>query len=169
MRFTSGYEQLQRQLHAQGDYGHSGFKHGDRVLDLAKRMNTKNVLDYGCGQQTLQKGIPFPITNYDPFIRGCEADPAPHDLVVCSDVMEHIEPECVMDVLAHIHSKTLQLAFFDIAIRPAKKVLADGRNAHLIIEKPLWWLERLGKYFDAQNFQTYPEGGFVGLFTPVAK
>lgn len=169
MRFTSVYEDLQRQLHAQGGYGHSGFKHADRVLDLAKRMNTREILDYGCGQQTLQKAIPFPITNYDPFIKGCDGEPAIHALVVCGDVLEHIEPDCLDDVLVHLHSKVGQVVFFDVAIRPAKKILADGRNAHLIIESPTWWIARLGKYFDPQSFQTYPEGGFVGLFTPVKK
>lgn len=166
MRFSPEYAQLQKQLHQGGSYGTSGFKHADRIQDLAKRMNTHSVLDFGCGQQTLQKAMPFPLTNYDPFIPGLDTDPAPHDLVVCSDVMEHIEPDCLDDVLAHIKSKTIQITFFDIAIRPARKVLADGRNAHLIIENPTWWLARLGKFFDPQSFQTYQEGGFVGIFTP---
>ena len=33
-----------------------------------------------------------------------------------------------------------------IACHPAKKKLRDGRNAHLIIEQPNWWRNKLEKY-----------------------
>ena len=33
--------------------------------------------------------------------------------------------------------------WFRIACYPAKKQLPDGRNAHLIVEKPEWWREQL--------------------------
>src|ERR1700676_2206422 len=118
MRFTQGYKEQQKLLHSVGDYGVSGFKHCERVLDLAKQLQTRDILDYGCGRQTLQKGIPFPITNYDPFFPGCDEEPAVHDLVVCGDVLEHIEPECLPDVLAHLHSKIGKLLFVDVACRP---------------------------------------------------
>ena len=44
----------------------------------------------------------------------------PQDLVVAFDVMEHIEPHCLDDVLAHIQSKALKHAVFLIANVPAK-------------------------------------------------
>lgn len=165
MRFSQGYKEQQKKLHAAGDYGVSGFKHADQVMQLAKQLNTRSILDYGSGQQTLQKGIPFPITNYDPFVVGCEEEPTTHDLVVCSDVLEHIEPDCVADVLQHIWSKTTKLLFVDVACRPAKKYLEDGRNAHLIQESPSWWLLKLIPYFEPVYFQTYV-GGFVAVLTP---
>lgn len=166
MRYTQGYAQLQSQLHAdRPDYGTSGHKHADRIADLAKRIGTKNVLDYGAGKCTLAKSLPFPITSYDPFIEGLNADPVPHDLVVCGDVLEHIEPECVDEVLAHLASLTKNILFIDVAIRPAKKTLADGRNAHLIQEPPSWWLLKLATLLEPCFLQTY-EGGFIAVFTP---
>jgi hypothetical protein len=36
-------------------------------------------------------------------------------------------------------------AFLIIATSPAKKFLPDGRNAHLIVETPGWWKERIEK------------------------
>jgi|ERR1700692_98906 len=166
MRYSSNYKALQQELHArEPQYGTSGLKHAGHVQELAKRMNTRDVLDYGCGKQTLQKNIPFPITNYDPFIVGLDDEPDPHNLVVCSDVLEHIEPDCLGDVLAHLRAKTKQVLFVDVACRLAKKSLADGRNAHLIIQDTLWWLNQLGKLFDVQSVQSY-EGGFVATFTP---
>ena len=169
MRYSANYRDLQKELHARNvGYGTSGYKHAGHVLELAKRMETKEVLDYGCGTQTLQKNIPWAITNYDPFIAGCDDEPDPHDLVVCSDVLEHIEPDCVPDVLAHLHSKTKRLLFVDVATRMAKKELADGRNAHLIVEDTNWWLQKLMPYFEVKSLQSY-EGGFVAAFTPNGK
>lgn len=167
MRYTPEYKNLQEQLHQQGGYGTSGFKHADQILSLAKQLGTRNILDFGCGQQTLQKAIPFPITNYDPFIKGLDAEPAVHDLVVCSDVLEHIEPDCLLDVIDHLVSKVGKMLFVDVACRPAKKQLADGRNAHLLQEDPSWWLLKLVPYFDPVFFQKY-EGGFVAALTPKA-
>jgi len=147
------------------DYGTSGYKHADRIQQLAKQIGTKDLLDYGCGKQTLSKSLPFAITNYDPFIAGFDADPRVHDLVVCSDVLEHIEPECIGDVITHLSSKVGKALFVDVACRPAKKVLADGRNAHLIQTAPSWWLTQLMQYLEPGFFQTY-EGGFVAVFMP---
>ena len=166
MRYSGQYKELQKELHArEPGYGTSGMKHAGHVQELARRMETREILDYGCGKQTLQKNLPFPITNYDPFIAGCDDEPEPHNLVVCSDVLEHIEPDCLGYVLDDLHSKTKQVLFVDVATRLAKKSLADGRNAHLIIQDTLWWLNQLGSLFDVQSVQSY-EGGFVGTFTP---
>ena len=109
--------------------------------------------------------MPFAITNYDPFLPGFDREPEPHDLVVCSDVLEHIEPECVGDVLRHLHTLTKKTLFIDVACRPAKKVLADGRNAHLIQWEPDKWLFTLLDYaFKPIFFQTY-NGGFIAVLT----
>jgi len=107
VRYTSQYQNLQKELHSRNcGYGASGFKHAQHVLELAKRLETRSILDYGCGQQTLQKSIPFAITNFDPMIKGLDDEPEPHDLVVCSDVLEHIEPMCLEEVIQHLHAKT---------------------------------------------------------------
>jgi hypothetical protein len=39
-------------------------------------------------------------------------------------------------------------AWFIIACYPAKKLLPDGRNAHLIIESPIWWLDKIKDVFN---------------------
>jgi 2-polyprenyl-3-methyl-5-hydroxy-6-metoxy-1,4-benzoquinol methylase len=145
----------------------SGFKHSDRIQQLAKLIGTRDILDYGCGAQTLAKSLPFAITNYDPFIVGLDAEPGIHDLVICSDVLEHIEPECLDAVFQHLFSKVGKGLSLDIACRPAKKVLADGRNTHLIQETPSWWLMRILPSLEPMFTQSYA-GGFVGVFTPKA-
>lgn len=165
MRITPEYKALQQQLHANGNYGVSGAKHADKIMGLCQKLGTKDVLDYGCGKQTLQKNLPFPINQYDPCIPGLDAEPEPADLVVCTDVMEHIELGCLNDVIQHLHQLCKKVVFLDIAQRPAQKYLADGRNAHLIQMPTLWWIQKLDPYFDLHSLQTYG-GGFVMVATP---
>jgi hypothetical protein len=78
--------------------------------------------------------------------------PDPADIVACTDVLEHIEPECLEDVLADLRRVTKKMGFFTIATRPAKKFLSDGRNAHLIQQDARWWLEKLWAKFHVQQF-----------------
>src|SRR6267142_2204994 len=94
--YTEEYKKIQEQFHIERqDYGISGSKHCEPLIEFCKKMNTKDVLDYACGKATLQRGLPFPIQNYDPFVPEYSKRPTPADIVVCTDVLEHIEPECL--------------------------------------------------------------------------
>ena len=86
------------------------------------------------------------IVNYDPCIEGL-GEKKPCDLVVCIDVMEHIEPESLEDVLKDINALMNKVGYFTIHTQPAMKHLADGRNAHLIQQPYTWWSEKLSKHF----------------------
>jgi hypothetical protein len=48
--------------------------------------------------------------------------------------------------LRHIFLLARRGAYLVIATRPARELLPDGRNAHLIIQPPEWWVEQLKKY-----------------------
>lgn len=157
MKITPEYLELNRQLHAQGTYGLSGAQWAPTVLQLCTMLNSRDVLDYGCGQRTLEKALGFPIHNYDPAIEGLDAAPEPADIVVCTDVLEHIEPECLAEVLDDLKRVTKRTALLVIANRPAKKILADGRNAHLIQEGAGWWIPKLQKRFHIHQAQEAPE------------
>ena len=154
MKITQDYLALNRELHARGEYGVSGSRWAPTVLQVADMLGTRDILDYGCGQRTLEQALGFAIRNYDPCIAGLDAPPAPADLVVCTDVLEHIEPACVDDVLDDLQRLTLQAALLVIANRPAKKTLPDGRNAHLIQQGREWWQVRL-----AVRFSIHQAGG----------
>lgn len=116
----------------------------DRVLFLAQKHECKSVLDYGCGKGILADRIG--ATKYDPAT--FPGHPHPHDLVICLDVLEHVEPNCLDAVLCHIRELTLKVAFLVVATRPARKNLPDGRNAHLIIQSQDWWTDKLSEHFD---------------------
>jgi len=158
------YRILQARLHEErADYGISSQKHVEQIRAIAEQLKTHDILDYGCGKCRLARGLPFPIQNYDPAIDEYARLPDPAEFVVCTDVLEHIEPDCLDDVLAHLQSLTRKLLLVEVACRPAKKFLADGRNAHLIQETPNWWMERLLPLFDIYQFQS-TGGAFVALF-----
>lgn len=153
MLITDEYKELNEKLHESNKhYGAGGHKWATQLVGLAKMVGTQDILDYGCGKSTLAQNLPFKIQQYDPCIPKYASEPEPADIVICTDVLEHIEPECVVDVLVHISKLTKKLAFLVIANRPAKKVLEDGRNAHLIQENEVWWLERILPLFHLLQF-----------------
>jgi hypothetical protein len=158
-RFTPGYAELQRQLHAHGHYGVSGKQfiptifHG--ISQLYKRLGRVTVLDYGSARGDTMKAVrehlhlPRGVKDYcyDPFVKGMDKEPSPADFVICTDVLEHVEPECTKAVLDHIQSLTKRIAFFSIALTPANKKLADGRNAHINLHDAEFWLKEIRKRF----------------------
>lgn len=145
MLITPEYLSLQKQLHATNNsYGVSGRKYADIVRPMCK-WGRLPILDYGCGRQTLAEalGPAYRVTNYDPCIEGLDTPPEPHPVVTCTDVLEHIEPDLVDNVLTNLRRLTLQTALLVINTGPAKKILADGRNAHISMHPPEWWMERI--------------------------
>lgn len=146
---SDNYRDLNRQLHGfSAEYGSYGARHLSEVKMLMHICGSKDILDYGCGKRGLERALGFQIKNYDPSIDGCTEDPDPADIVICADVLEHIEPPSLHAVMKHIARKTRRICFFEIATRPASKVLADGRNAHLLIKNAQWWVSALGQHFD---------------------
>lgn len=147
---TPRYREEQRILHAAPrGYGGKGNKWAEVVLDVAQHFGATSILDYGCGQGSLAAVLRarasdiYRIDEYDPAIKGKEGLPSFADLVVSTDVIEHIEPECLDAVLTHIRMLARKVVFMVIATRPSGKTLSDGRNAHLIIESPQWWEQRI--------------------------
>lgn len=145
---SAEYAALNAQMHRENvAYGVGGEKHVETVLTLAGAIKTKNVLDYGCGKGRLAKALPFGICEYDPAIPGKDESPKPADLVVCTDVLEHIEPPMLPAVLADLARVTRQVAYLVIHTGPAAKTLPDGRNTHLIQRNAAWWTKRLRPFF----------------------
>jgi FkbM family methyltransferase len=119
------------------------------VAALADRVEAIQILDYGCGKQTLAAALPDrQVRGYDPAIPALSAPAAPADLVVCTDVLEHVEPSCIEDVLDDLCRVTGKAALITVATRPAVKTLADGRNAHLTVKPFTWWKEHFLARFD---------------------
>lgn len=146
------YLQAQKELHKNPKgYGGRGDKWASAVKHLARCFKCKSVLDYGCGRGTLAqklyklKADGVEVFEYDPAIYGKHSIPKykSFDLVVCTDVLEHIEPDKLAVVIEHLQELTNKVLFLVIATRPSNKFFPDGRNVHLIIEPDSWWKERI--------------------------
>ena len=58
--------------------------------------------------------------------------------------LEHVGPDCRGDVLTDIRRLALKAAFIIAGTRlDGSKTLPDGRDPHLIVEPPEWWIARL--------------------------
>jgi hypothetical protein len=143
MVITEEYRQLQQELHNNPDYGRASAFFAPLVKQIMNHLEVESLSDYGAGKKVLFECLkPDVYYPYDPaFPEYGEARTA--DLVCCIDVLEHIEPELIDDVIADLRRLVTKHGFFTIHLGPAKKFLSDGRNAHLIQQTPEWWLEKL--------------------------
>ena len=66
------------------------------------------------------------------------------DVVINTDVMEHIPAEDINEVLGHIKSLSNNV-FFNISTRPANQKLPNGENAHCTVWSDEKWLRK--KFF----------------------
>lgn len=144
MVITEDYRKLQQELHKNPDYGRASLYFAPLVKEVIEQYEIESLSDYGAGKKVLWEalGRPDNYFPYDPaFPEYGEAQTA--DLVVCIDVLEHIEPELIDNVLDDLKRLVTKFGFFSIHLGAARKFLADGRNAHLIQKPPEWWAEKL--------------------------
>lgn len=149
---SANYRSLNAQLHRENlAYGVGGGKHAGTVIKLAESLKVRSILDYGCGKGYLGKALAehgIPIWEYDPAIPGKDESPRPADLVVSTDVLEHVEPERLHLVLDDLRRCVRKVGYFVIHTGPAAKQLPDGRNTHLIQRGADWWRKRLADFFE---------------------
>lgn len=145
---TDEYRRLNAELHQRKpNWGSQGGYHATWVRRLMAEYGARSVLDYGCGKGGLGKALGIPVAEYDPAIPGKDQEPTPADLVVCTDVLEHIEPACLEAVLEDLRRVTLKVGYLVVATDAAVHALPDGRNAHAIQQGPDWWWNQVSQHF----------------------
>ena len=114
----------------------------------------RSVLDYGTGKGQLvgrlRHELPasIAVAGYDPAVEQFSRKPTEAvDVLVCLDVLEHIEMESIQAVLQDIHDLTRSFCYLVIDLQPAIKTLSDGRNAHILLAPPEWWVSRVSQLF----------------------
>jgi 2-polyprenyl-3-methyl-5-hydroxy-6-metoxy-1,4-benzoquinol methylase len=150
---TPAYREEQERLHGlPNGYGGRGRKWAADVHEIAGLYRCASILDYGCGQGSLAVALAglgwADVREYDPAVPGKDELPAPADLVVCTDVLEHIEPACIWNVMEHLKSVTKQACFMVVSLVETAKTLSDGRQAHILLRPQPWWQAQ----FEAHGF-----------------
>ncbi|WP_428049135.1 methyltransferase domain-containing protein [Candidatus Avelusimicrobium caledoniensis] len=142
------YIDLYKQLHKQNpSYGASGYEYCDTVCLVIDYLRPKIVLDFGCGKNSLidllQSKYPDIIFyGYDPAIPDKAHLPVKKaDLIINTDVLEHIPEQELPMVLEQIRSLSDKV-FFVLHHALAYNYLPNGQNAHCTV-KPIFWYYHL--------------------------
>ena len=160
-----------RETHSRRVYGTSSVKYVRYLRPWIRLRKPRSILDYGCGQSLfldvldLDEGVR--LLRYDPAIpKYAKLPPAPADLLINIDVLEHIPEEDIDNVLREMKAACHD-AILVIDTVPANHTLPDGRNAHLTIKPHDWWQKRIMNIFGHAEtirtqrrsraaFKTYP-------------
>lgn len=155
-KISPEYLKLQENLHEIPNYGYANNFYFGVVKELLEKIDVKSICDYGAGKRGLENNLKKIGYNgeyhpYDPVFPEY-GDPVSSDLLCCIDVLEHVEIDCLDDVLDDLKNLTRRFGFFCISTRPAKKILSDGRNAHLIQAPISWWMLKICERFELESF-----------------
>ena len=126
------------------------------LIHVTKENNCKTLLDYGCGKaipydkdRCKEVGLRNPVQElcniesfdlYDPaYEKYAELPDKKYDIVVCTDVLEHVPEEDLGWVADELIDYAKKLLFLNISCIPALKKFRDGTNVHVSLFKPEEW------------------------------
>ena len=151
--------------------GHSTLTFAKLIKSIIQKNQIKTMLDYGCGKgffysnssnmhgleiKSLRDYWQIDIDLYDPCFENNSFinETNKYDLVISIDVLEHIPSQDIEWVLERIISKANKYVFINLACYPAVALLPDGKNAHINVNNPKWWYEKIllfkKKYIDVK-------------------
>lgn len=144
---TEEYRKVLQEIHDNTPFGKRS-KMPKHLAEFIELVKPNSIIDFGCGKGNLVKRLQeeYPLISsigYDPgntkFSQSIDNKFV--DLLISSDVLEHIEPEFLDQTLSYLSTKSKYI-YHLIALSPAKLILPDGRNAHLILENKEWWRDK---------------------------
>jgi len=153
MEITKAYADQLKMMHSGvGTKIGFGVTPPNKLIETINEYKPKTILDYGCGSGNMMKAVKascsfVEILGYDPGVDQYSQFPTKVDMIYSADVLEHIEPVNLVMSLKKLWG-TADLHYHNIACHPAKKNLPEGRNCHLIVENPDWWLNMIKSTLD---------------------
>lgn len=150
--------QMYENLHKEHpEYGTGGTEILPALSCIIDYLSPKSILDYGCGKGGLVAALEdrYPnidVYGYDPAVERFSSMPVEKaDLVVCTDVLEHIPEEELPETIERIASISMN-AFFHLHHGKAIFYLESGENAHCTIWTQEQYRELFSKYFQETFF-----------------
>ncbi len=143
-------------------------KHIPEIARLAKLLGCSDALDYGCGKAWFWKLEHWKamldnsikkIYLYDPALPEHEEIPqGRYDMVVCTDVIEHIHPEITDDFLKTLFLYARRCVFINISTKPAKKKFKDGTNLHINLRTREQWDRKIQdtRSWYGEKYKSFP-------------
>jgi hypothetical protein len=154
--YSSKYQSMLIDMHKKRPWGGAVDGSIERINTYARLSEVKSILDYGSGYGAFKDKIEatytdvvYSIHEYEPGQPELAGDPPICDASICIDVMEHIEPKLVDNVIEHIHNKTNKWTFQKICLRAATgNFPGTKQNLHLIVMPAAWWVKKLSPYWE---------------------
>jgi len=157
--------------------GKSVVKYAHYIKSIVKDNKCKTLLDYGSGKgylyekdnKYLKEKLQIPFHKflniksyrcYDPGVEKFSQLPTDtYDMVIAVDVMEHLPTQDLEWIIDSIMSYANNATFFNIACFEALKTFKNGKNLHISIHEPEWWIDLINKiwydkYKDLINVHT---------------
>ena len=140
-------------IHEREPYGETSAEFVPEILRSIAKGRYKTILDYGCGRSVLAAYLygdgSRKVLRYDPAIPEYKQMPSQSiDMVICTDVLEHIWKRDLTRIFEEIKSKASSV-FFTVSTIPARKKLSNGLNAHVTVMPEKWWMRLIEKHFGA--------------------
>tara|TARA_Y200000002_G_scaffold101777_1_gene82600 strand:+ start:647 stop:1234 length:588 start_codon:yes stop_codon:yes gene_type:complete len=143
--------------------GYSLVKWVHKIREIIITSNSKTIIDYGCGKAFLYNSkISIADKNYenlqeywgieevflyDPAVEKYSQQPQrKRDGIICTDVIEHIPEEDVLQFIEDIFKLANKFVFLVIATMPASKHFDNGKNIHLCIKSEREWGNIFSKF-----------------------
>jgi hypothetical protein len=144
-------EQYQ-EVHKSKKYGKSSEKFYILIREIIREKKKNIILDFGGGQSNLVYMLADYYNvrgeKYEPSIKEfSELNIKKADLILNTDVLEHIPEHMLNDVLEKIKNISTNV-YFSIHTGLATVILPNGENAHCTVHQPDWWKKKLKEYFD---------------------
>jgi len=181
MHANMEYSEIYNSLYTSADYDNSECTDNslkwDVLLRLISSLEFSTVLDLGCGRgyylkkfmelnknvigvefssvccNTYLKGIPHVNEDLETFLRKKDI----YDLVICMDVLEHIEPKSLEKVIEGIRAVS-KTAIIGVA-NHVDNIM--GHDLHLITEGCPWWSKILNKFYDSVEEHIFSEKFYI--------
>jgi hypothetical protein len=150
---TPEYKAQLVRKHQISPWGGSGWIWIPEIVKLVVlyKLKRPTVLEYGSGRRTFKKTMDWAMPHvevheYDPGVPEIDLLPLPgttFDLVLNTDVMEHVEEQFVEQTFDRLYGYCRYAVVFNIACTPSKSTLPNGQNAHVTVKPPQWWKEHI--------------------------